>query len=215
MQEGGVQGEKAGGAGGEVAGAAGQQKPVLRLYAKVPLDRIGVLIGEGGRVKVEVMKRTRTKITVDSNTGMVIIEPEAPDVPPFMVMKAQEFVRAIAYGFSPERAMRVLDEDQILVVIDLKQYVGDSPNHLQRIKGRIIGEKGRARKTIEEMTGTYISVYDNYVAIIGDFETANIAKQAIEMLIQGRQHSTVYRFLEREMFKLRRARMTELWEKPY
>ncbi len=187
---------------------------LLRLYAKVPLDRIGVLIGEGGKVKTEVMKRTRTKITVDSSTGMVIIEPEAPDVPPYMVMKAQEFVKAIAYGFSPERAMRVLEDDQVLVVIDLKQYVGDAPNHLQRVKGRIIGEQGRARKTIEEMTGTYISVYDNYVAIIGDFESANVAKQAIEMLIQGRQHSTVYRYLERVMFRLKRERMTRYWEQP-
>ncbi|BES81560.1 KH domain-containing protein [Pyrodictium abyssi] len=202
--------EAEGGAGGQRAAVPG----LLRLYAKLPPERVGVLIGEGGKVKTEIMKRTRTRITVDSTTGMVIIEPESPDVPPFMVMKAQEIVRAIAYGFSPERAMRLLDDDQILVVVDLKQYVGDAPNHLQRVKGRIIGEKGKARKTIEEMTGTYISVYDNYVAIIGDFETANIAKQAIEMLIQGRQHSTVYRFLERTMFRVRRSRMTQLWEQP-
>ncbi|MET1129063.1 MAG: KH domain-containing protein [Thermoproteota archaeon] len=186
---------------------------VLRLYAKIPPERVGVLIGEGGKVKLEVMRRTGTRIVVDSTTGMVIIEPESPDTPPYKVMKAQEFVKAIAYGFSPERALRVLDDDQVLVVIDLKQHVGDSPNHLKRVKGRIIGEKGKARKTIEEMTGTYISVYDNYVAIIGDYESATIAKQAIEMLIEGRQHSTVYRYLEREMFKLRRARMTQLWEK--
>lgn len=190
-------------------------RPQLRLYAKVPLDRIGVLIGENGRVKTEIMKRTRAKITVDSSTGMVIIEPESPNVPPFMVMKAQEVVRAIAYGFSPDKALKLLDEDQILVIVDLKQYVGDSPNHLQRIKGRIIGEKGKARKTLEEMTGTYIVVYDNYVAIIGEYETANIAKQAIEMLIQGRQHSTVYRFVERAMFDVRRSRMTQLWRRPY
>ncbi len=187
--------------------------PLLRLYEKVPLDRIGVLIGEGGKVKEEVMRRTRTRITVDSKNGTVIIEPESPDVPPYMVMKAREFVRAIAYGFSPERAMRVLDEDQVLIVIDLKQLVGDAPNHLQRIKGRIIGEQGRARRTIEEMTGTYISVYDTYVAIIGDYESAQAAREAIEMLIQGRQHSTVYRYLERVMWKLKRAQMTQLWYK--
>ncbi|WP_048192371.1 KH domain-containing protein [Pyrolobus fumarii] len=187
--------------------------PLLRLYERVPLDRIGVLIGECGKVKEEVMKRTRTRITVDSKNGTVIIEPESPDVPPYMVMKAREFVRAVAYGFSPERAMRVLDEDQVLIVIDLKQYVGDAPNHLQRIKGRIIGEQGRARRTIEEMTGTYISVYDSYVAIIGDYESAQAAREAIEMLIEGRQHSTVYRFLEREMWKLKRSRMTQLWYK--
>jgi len=88
----------------------------LRLYAKLPPERVGVLIGEGGKVKTEIMKRTRTRITVDSTTGMVIIEPESPDVSPFTVMKAQEIVKAIAYGFSPERAMRLLDDDQILVV---------------------------------------------------------------------------------------------------
>ncbi len=187
--------------------------PHLRLYERVPLERIGVLIGEGGKVKEEVMRRTRTRITVDSKNGTVVIEPESPDVPPMMVMKARDFVRAIAYGFSPERAMRVLDEDQVLIVIDLKQYVGDAPNHLQRIKGRIIGEQGRARRTIEEMTGTYISVYGTYVAIIGDYESAQLARQAVEMLIEGRQHSTVYRFLEREIWKLKRSRMTQLWYK--
>jgi len=184
---------------------------VFRVYAKVPLDRIGVLIGEKGKVKLEIMRATRTRINVDSSSGMVIIEPEAPDVPPYMVLKAQEVVKAIAYGFPPEKALRLLDEDQTLVVIDLKQYVGDSPNHLQRVKGRIIGEKGKARKTIEEMTGTYISVYDTYVAIIGDYESAQAAKEAIEMLIQGRQHSTVYRFLERVMTRIRREQWTRIW----
>ena len=188
---------------------------VLRLYEKIPLERIGVLIGDRGRVKLEVMRKTRTKIYVDSSNGTVIIEPEASDVSPYMVMKARDFVRAIAYGFSPEKAMRIIDEDAVLAVIDLHQYVGDAPNHLQRVKGRIIGEKGKARRSIEEMTGTNISVYDHYVAIIGDYESAQVAKEAIEMLIQGRQHSTVYRFIEREMYKIKTARMRELWEKPW
>ncbi len=186
---------------------------VFRVYARVPLDRIGVLIGEGGKVKRELARRTRTKILVDSSSGMVVIEPEAPDVPPYMVMKAQEVVKAIAYGFSPEKAFRLLDEDQVFMLIDLKQLVGDAPNHLQRIKGRIIGEKGRARKTIEEMTGTYISVYRTYVGIIGDYESAQAAREAVEMLIRGRQHSTVYRYLERVMSRIKRDRWTHLWRR--
>ncbi len=188
---------------------------VTRLYEKIPIDRIGVLIGHDGRVKEEIMRRTNTKITVDSTTGTVVIEPASPSTTALQLMKARDIVRAIAYGFSPERAMRLLDEDQVLIVIDLKQYIGDKPNHIQRIKGRIIGEGGKARRTIEEVTGTYISIYREYVAIIGDFESANIAKEAIEMLIQGRQHATVYRFLEREMYLEKRRRMRELWRKPY
>ena len=186
---------------------------VTRLYEKLPLDRIGVLIGHDGRVKEEIMKHTNTRITIDSKTGTVIIEPASPSTTALQLMKARDIVRAIAYGFSPERASRLLDEDQILIIIDLRQYVGDRPNHLQRVKGRIIGEEGKARRTIEEVTGTYISIYRDYVAIIGDYESANIAKEAIEMLVQGRQHSTVYRFLEREMYLEKRRRMRELWRK--
>jgi len=186
---------------------------LTRLYLKVPLDRIGVLIGENGSVKREIERRTRTRIHISSSDGTVIIEPEAPDVSPFNLLKAQEVVKAIGLGFSPDRAFKLFNEDQVLMVIDLKQYVGNMPNHLARVKGRIIGEKGKARKTIEEMTGTYISVYDTYVAIIGDYESANVAREAIEMLIQGRQHSTVYRYIDRTMYGIRRRRLTDLWSR--
>jgi ribosomal RNA assembly protein len=187
---------------------------VTRLYEKLPPDRVGVLIGEEGRVKEDLMRRTRTLITVDSTTGMVIIEPSTPATTALELMKARDYVRAIAYGFSPERARRVLDEDQVLMIIDLKQYVGDKPNHLQRVKGRIIGEEGKARRIIEEMTGTYISVYKHYVAIIGDYESAEVARNAIKLLIEGRRHSTVYKYIEREMFLEKRRKMRELWRKP-
>ncbi len=186
---------------------------VSRLYLKVPLDRIGVLIGNRGEVIRKLMERTRTKIFVDSQNGTVIIEPASPNTTPFELLKAQDFIKAIAYGFSPDRAERVLGEDQVLIVIDLKQHIGPNPSHLTRIKGRIIGEKGKARKNIEEMTGTYISVYGDHVAIIGDYESANAAREAIELLIQGRQHSTVYKYLDRVMGRIKRRAMTELWEK--
>lgn len=186
-------------------------RPQLRLYVNIPLERVGVLIGEKGEVKEELMRRTRTLITVDSENGVVIIEPESPDVPPYSVMKAQEVVKAIGYGFPPQKAFRLLDEDQVLVVIDLKRFAGDSPNHLKRIKGRIIGENGKARRTLEEVTGTYIVVGEAHVAIIGGYEEAEIARRAVEMLVEGRRHSTVYRFLERAMSGVKRRRMFELW----
>ncbi len=188
---------------------------VTKLYVKIPLDRVGVLIGKHGEVLKTVMERTKTKITVDSTNGIVVIEPATPATTPLDLMKAQDFVKAIAYGFSPDRAMRVLDEDQVLIVIDLKQYVKPSPNHLTRVKGRIIGEGGRARKNLEELTGTYISVYGDYVAIIGDYESANAAREAILMLIEGRQHSTVYRYLDRVMTQIKRRQRFEYWTKSF
>jgi ribosomal RNA assembly protein len=186
---------------------------VTRLYEKLPLDRIGVLLGREGSVRKEIEEKTKTLLTVDTQTGSVIIEPASPSTTALELIKAQNIVRAIGYGFSPERAFRLLEDDQVLEVVDVRQYVGDKPNHVKRVLGRIIGEEGKARRILEEYTGTYISIYDHYVAIIGDYETANIAKKAIEMLIQGRMHATVYKYIDREMYTLRRRRMTELWRK--
>jgi len=182
-----------------------------RLYLRIPVDRIGALIGEGGRVLRELEARTSTKITVDSTNGAVIIEPATPATRVDRLLKARDFIRAVAAGVSPEKAWRVLEEDQVLMIIDLKEVIGESPNHLKRIKGRLIGEKGKARRNIEQMTGTTINIGRDKVVIIGDYESAQVAREALEMLIQGRKHSTVYKYIDRLMREVKRRRMTEYW----
>ncbi|ADM27923.1 KH domain protein [Ignisphaera aggregans DSM 17230] len=187
---------------------------VTKLYLKIPPERLGVLIGKNGEVLKRLSSMTKTKISVDEANGIIVVEPLTPYTDAIDIMKVQDVINAIGYGFSPERAFRLLEEDQILIVIDLKQYVKPTENHLTRIKGRIIGEDGRVRKNIEEMTGVEISVYDDYIAIIGDYESANVAREAIMMLIEGRQHSTVYRYIDRAMKQIKRRRITSMWEKP-
>jgi ribosomal RNA assembly protein len=197
--------------GGGMSSEGGGVLPgVTRITTKVPLDRVGVIIGGGGSVIDMLRRRLGVSVKVDSTTGAVVIEPISPSTPVANLLKAREYIDAIGYGFSPERAERLLDEDQVLLVIDLKSYVGDSENHLKRIKGRIIGEGGRARRNLEEITNTYISVGEATVAIIGGFEEAEVARQAIQMLIEGRQHTTVYKYAEKMMAGLRR-RKPSLW----
>ena len=186
---------------------------VTKIYVRIPVDRLAPLIGEGGKVIRELEERTNTLITVDEVNASVSIEPASPDTTMDKLLKARDFIVAVAAGFSPDKAWRLLDEGQVLVVINLKEVIGSSPNHLTRIKGRIIGEKGKARRNIEQMTGTDINVYDDRVAIIGDYESAQIAREAVQMLIQGRMHSTVYRYIDRAMRKVRRNKMLDLWSK--
>ncbi len=186
---------------------------VTKIYVRIPVDRLAPLIGEGGKVIRELEERTNTLITVDEVNASVSIEPASPDTTMDKLLKARDFIMAVAAGFSPDKAWRLLDEGQVLVVINLKEVIGSSPNHLTRIKGRIIGEKGKARRNIEQMTGTDINVYDDRVAIIGDYESAQIAREAVQMLIQGRMHSTVYRYIDRAMRKVRRNKMLDLWSK--
>ncbi len=110
-------------------------------------------------------------------------------------MKAEDVVKAIGRGFSPKRAFRLFEEDVIMEIIDLKDYYGKRENRIRIARGRIIGTNGKARRTIEDFTGTYISVFGNTVAIIGSYEGMEIARKSIEMILQGSKHSTIYRFL--------------------
>jgi ribosomal RNA assembly protein len=182
-----------------------------REVVKVPQARVGVIIGKDGEVKRKIEAETKTKLTIDSKEGNVAIEaPEGTD-DPLAVWRAKDITIAIARGFSPKKSFRLLDEDEAMEVIDLTDFVGRSENALKRVRGRIIGENGKARRSIEELTGANLSIYGRTVSIIGEFDQLAVAKEAIMMFIHGAQHGTVYRFLHRKGKELKKARL-ELWK---
>lgn len=170
----------------------------MEIELTIPEDRIGVLIGKEGEIKKRIEELSGCKIKISSKTGVVKIECEDP----YKFMRVQDVIKAIAHGFNPDVAMKLLEDDMTtLDIIDLTSYVSDK--HLQRVKGRIIGKEGSIRKTIEDLLNVNISVYGKTVAILGDVESVAVAREAIEMLIEGVQHSTVIRFLERKRRELK------------
>lgn len=183
-----------------------------QLFVKIPKERIGVLIGPDGQVKQRLEKRLKVKLDINSETGDITINlnPEAQD--PSLLFKAKDYVLAVGRGFSPERANKLLeDEDNMLTIIDLRAIFGRSQSDIKRIKGRIIGKEGKTRRIIEELSETYISVYGHTVSIIGGVEQSEIAREAISMLIKGSQHVTVYKYLQRKRHELKKRRL-QLWE---
>jgi ribosomal RNA assembly protein len=181
---------------------------------KIPKERIGALIGKGGRVKQQIEKRCGVKIEIDSETGdTMIMDNKSSDH--LEAFRAVEAITAISRGFSPDRAYRLFDDDELIFQqIDLRDYTGKSPNALERIKGRVIGEGGKARRMIEELSGAYISVYGHTVCLIGDFREVKLATDAIAMLAKGSMHKTVYNMLQgaKRRDKMDRVR---LWEDNY
>jgi ribosomal RNA assembly protein len=181
---------------------------------KIPRERIGALIGKGGRVKQQIEKRCGVEIEIDSETGDAIISGSKP-VEQMEAFRAVEVITAISRGFSPERAYHLFDDEEVVFQqMDLHDYAGKSPNALERIKGRIIGEGGKARRMIEELSGAYISVYGHTVAFIGNYREVKRATDAIAMLAKGSMHKSVYTMLQgaRRRDKMDRMR---LWEDSY
>jgi ribosomal RNA assembly protein len=184
-------------------------------FTKIPKDRIGALIGPDGKVKQVLEKRLKVELTIDSETGDVAIKlaPESDD--PSLLFRAQEVITAIGRGFTPEGAFRLIDDEELLLeVIDLRETFGTSQSDLQRVKSRLIGQEGKTRRIIEELTEADVSIHGHTVAIIADMDQMEIAREAVKMILRGSMHSTVYRYLNRKRRELKKKKL-ELWEKPY
>jgi ribosomal RNA assembly protein len=177
---------------------------------KMSADRIGVLIGKEGRVKKELEKRFFVDIFIDSKTGEVNIKSTGNpmETDPFTVMN---IISAISKGFSAIRAFRLMDDEVILNLLDLREYSGKSPNSLKRTKGRIIGIEGKSRRLIEQLSDTYISIYGHTVGVIGEVKEAKLALQAIKELAAGKSHKSVYNMLQKARRKNKKERML-LWK---
>ena len=161
---------------------------------KIPLDRIGVLIGPSGNIKKEIENATQTKLSIDSKEGEVIIT----STNGLHLYEAREVIRAIGRGFNPDLAMYLLKSDYGLEIVDIDSYVGKNKKAHLRLKGRVIGSEGKAKREIEHLTQSSISVYGKTVAIIGHISDVLNARRAIESLLEGATHASVYRFLEKK-----------------
>jgi len=166
------------------------------LFARIPEDRVAVVIGPGGRTKKAIAAATATELEIDSGEGEVSVS--GPDTDPMGVLKARDIVLAIGRGFSPERAFRLLKDDTYLGIVDIKAATGRREKSvLRRVRSRVIGTRGRARSRIEELSGCSISVYGSTVALIGEEDQLDRATRALELLLHGSEHSTVFHLLAR------------------
>jgi ribosomal RNA assembly protein len=169
-------------------------------HVKIPQDRIGVLIGEGGETMREIEDRADVRLDIDSENGSVEIESVGD---PIQALKGPDIVKAIGRGFAPEEAMRLLDDEmQLFDLIDIESATRNKKD-LRRQKGRLIGEGGRTRELMEELSGATVVIYGTTLGIIGKPEQVDAVRSAAEMILDGAPHGAVYSFLERRHNELK------------
>jgi ribosomal RNA assembly protein len=143
----------------------------------------------------EIERRAEVRLDIDSESGSVAIQ-DVGD--PINAMVAPDIVRAIGRGFRPEQALSLLNHDlRMFELIDVDDATRNK-SELQRQKGRLIGENGRTRELMEELSGAEVVIYGSTLGIIGQPEEVQVVRRAVEMLLDGAPHGAVYSYLERK-----------------
>ncbi|MFH1623432.1 MAG: KH domain-containing protein [Candidatus Aenigmatarchaeota archaeon] len=135
-------------------------------------------------------------VHVDVRDGVTF---EADD--PIMGMRVKQVLTAFGRGFAMDEALNLLDEEHELCLVEVTDYAR-SANRLTDLKGRVIGREGKSKNVIERFTGTRIVVQGKTVGIIGRWQSVQVAREAVCMLLEGRKHGTVFRYLEENVVKI-------------
>ena len=157
---------------------------------KIPFERTKVL-----KENIHLIeKSTNVKITIEDED--VIIEGE-----PYDEWKAIDVIKAIGRGFSVSSALKLLNDEYILKIINLKE-IFHKEKQRRRYLARIIGTKGKAKKRLEEITGAEICIYGSTVSVIGRLDEVSLAEMAINLIIKGLGHSSVYFIIQKEKMRM-------------
>ena len=171
---------------------------------KIPVERVKSLCGKGNET-LDMLKRVcKVEIIADPD-GEIEIEGEPVDE-----FFAKDVVKAIGRGFDPNVALKLLKDNYVLKIINLREFA-NSRDSITRIKSRIIGTDGKTKSIIESDAECDLSIYGYTIGIISTLDTADIAVGAVVKLIDGASHSGVYSYLEKARRRLKEDRIkTEL-----
>jgi ribosomal RNA assembly protein len=157
-------------------------------------NRIPVLIGQEGKTKKYISKKTNTSIEVDSQTGEVTIASQGTFLDIYI---AKNIITAIARGFSPDNALSLLKDGYVLDVIPLDEYVRDNKERYIQVKGRVIGRDGKIKSMIERKCNCILAVYGKTVSIIAQEDNVVDVRNIIEKILSGAKHTTAFKMLKK------------------
>lgn len=144
-------------------------------------------LGEVRRMKSELEKKLNVKIIIRGKT--VTFRGNS-----FDEYEASLVFDAIRFGFSVRKALLLKEEDKMFKVIHIKEH---TKRNLKDIKARLIGTRGKTRKTISKISGGEMIVNEGEVGVISDSESIDDVVTAVISIIKGSKQSNMYKYLEK------------------
>ena len=106
------------------------------MHMKIPLNRIGALVGQNGRIKRAIEKRFDVKVDVNSKAGDVDVTRATIKSDPSALFRVRDIVLAIGRGFSSENAFRLFNEEISFGILEqiFKELKGESSEKMVKLE---------------------------------------------------------------------------------
>lgn len=108
---------------------------------------------------------------------------------------AEMVIDAIEFGFPLTAALSIKREDNVLEILNIKDYT--KRKDFESIRARIIGSGGKTIKNLDLLTKCHLELKGNRIGIIGDPEYIKTVQEALILLIRGSKQANVYSYLEK------------------
>jgi len=151
------------------------------------------VIVENMRKVKKAVPRIEDKVKIKISFGKSNVTIRGNEFDEFLVEK---IISAVDFGFDVEDALLLINKDFVLEFIDIKEHT--RRKNLKDVRARVIGTHGKARKTIEKLTGAVLVIHDNDIGVIVDSVHLDAVIQALESLIRGAKHGNVFSYLEKQ-----------------
>lgn len=159
----------------------------------IPYHRLTPLKKNWEKIVTLIVEKMKLLIRMNLKQRVVEIKPSDLCEDKLNVQKAADFLKAFAYGFGINDAIALLRLDDLYLdsfeIKDVKRLQGE---HLSRAIGRLTGEKGKTKNSIENATKTRIVVANTKIHILGSFSNIKMAKDSLCALILGSPANKIY-----------------------
>lgn len=134
-----------------------------------------------------LMEELNVKITNRGREVTIIGTPEDEYI-------AAQTIEALNFGFPYLEAISMKKEGKLMETVNIKEYT--SRRDMEQVRGRLIGQGGKALRTLSNLTGCAVELKENTIGIIGEPENLERAASAAIAIAKGAKHSSVWRELE-------------------